>query len=258
MQMQFEMWSTFHYFMIVFPFALAITLYIFTRYKAFAVKQRVAIAMGIILVGILATRQIYVFSTDGLGPEVFPFHISHFANILLLMVAINPARRVISTIAWCLAVPAGLAAIIFADALETYSNVLSIRGLSYIFGHMLIVATGLYLLLTEMIWIDRRALLKAYGIVVPLYVLSVIVNNWFTDIFNEQSNYLFTYKPGSAGPLVYLHSLGSDITVSGMIFNPVYILSLTIIGAVVMFLMYLVAKLYYSRKDSDIQRKLAN
>ncbi|GAB2324037.1 hypothetical protein IRB23M11_16590 [Alkalibacterium sp. m-11] len=144
MQMQFEMWSTFHYFMMIFPFVLAVTLYIFTRDKAFAVKRRVAIAMGIILVGILATRQIYVFSTDGLGPEVFPFHISHFANILLLMVAINPARRVISTIAWCLAVPAGLAAIIFADALETYSNVLSIRGLSYIFGHMLIVATGLY------------------------------------------------------------------------------------------------------------------
>ncbi|GEN51602.1 TMEM164 family acyltransferase [Alkalibacterium pelagium] len=258
MQMQFEMWSTFHYFMIVFPFALAVTLYIFTRYKAFAVKRRVAIAMGIILVGILATRQIYVFSTDGLGPEVFPFHISHFANILLLMVAINPARRVISTIAWCLAVPAGLAAIIFADALETYSNVLSIRGLSYIFGHMLIVATGLYLLLTEMIRIDRRALLKAYAIVVPLYVLSVIVNNWFTDIFNEQANYLFTYTPGSAAPLVYLYSLGSDITVSGMTFNPVYILSLTIIGAVVMFLMYIVAKLFYSRKDSDVQRKLAN
>ncbi|GAB2324036.1 hypothetical protein IRB23M11_16580 [Alkalibacterium sp. m-11] len=93
---------------------------------------------------------------------------------------------------------------------------------------------------------------------VPLYVLSVIVNNWFTDIFNEQANYLFTYTPGSAGPLVYLHSIGSDITVSGMTFNPVYILSLTIIGAVVMFLMYLVAKLYYSRKDSDVQRKLAN
>ena len=258
MQMQFEMWSTFHYFMIVFPFVLAVTLYIFTRDKAYAVKRRIAIAMGIILVGILATRQIYVFSTDGLGPEVFPFHISHFANILLLMVAINPARRVISTIAWCLAVPAGLAAIIFADALETYSNVLSIRGLSYIFGHMLIVATGLYLLLTEMIWIDRRALLKAYGIVVPLYVLSVIVNNWFTDIFNEQANYLFTYTPGSAAPLVYFHSLGSDITVSGMTFNPVYILSLTIIGAVVMFLMYLLAKLYYSRKDSNVQRKLAN
>ncbi|PRY72463.1 hypothetical protein, partial [Alkalibacterium olivapovliticus] len=120
------------------------------------------------------------------------------------------------------------------------------------------VATGLYLLLTEMIRIDRRALLKAYAITVPLYVLSVIVNNWFTDIFNEQSNYLFTYEPESAAPLVYLYSLGSDITVSGMTFNPVYILSLTIIGAGIMFLMYLVAKLYYSRKDSDIQRKLVN
>ncbi|PRY71411.1 hypothetical protein, partial [Alkalibacterium olivapovliticus] len=112
------------------------------------------------------------------------------------------------------------------------------------------VATGLYLLLTEMIRIDRRALLKAYAITVPLYLLSVIVNNWFTDIFNEQSNYLFTYAPGSAAPLVHLYNLGSDITVSGMTFNPVYILSLAIIGAVIMFLMYLLARLRYVRQES--------
>ncbi|GAB2496105.1 hypothetical protein GCM10008929_17420 [Alkalibacterium psychrotolerans] len=258
MQAQFEMWSTFHYFMIIFPFVLAVILYIFTLDKAFAVKRRVGIAMGIILVGILATRQIYVFSADGLGPEVFPFHISHFANILLLIVAINPNLGVTSAIAWCLTVPAGLAAVVFADALETYSNVLSIRGLSYILGHMLIVATGLYLLLTEMIRIDRRALLKAYATLVPLYVLSVIINNWFTDIFNEQANYLFTYDPGSAGPLVYLYNLGSDITVSGITVNPVYILSLTIIGVVVMFLMYLLAQFWYVRQDSSLQRKRAN
>lgn len=258
MQAQFEMWSTFHYFIIIFPFVLAVILYIVTRDKTFAVKRRIAIAMGMTLVGILATRQIYIFSTDGLGPEVFPFHISHFANILLLIVAINPNLRVINAIAWCLTVPAGLAAVIFADALETYSNVLSIRGLAYVSGHMLIVATGLYLMLTGMIRIDRRALLKAYGIVVPLYVLSVIINNWFTDIFNEQANYLFTYEPESAAPLVYLYSLGSDITVSGMTFNPVYILSLAIIGAGIMFLMYLLAKLWYVSQASNVKKKRAN
>ncbi|EXJ23874.1 hypothetical protein ADIAL_0666 [Alkalibacterium sp. AK22] len=258
MQAQFEMWSTFHYFMMIFPFVLPVTLYIVTRDKTFAVKRRVAIAMGIILVGILAIRQIYVFSTDGLGPEVFPFHISHFANILLLIVAINPKLRVTSAIAWCLAVPAGLAAVVFADPLETYSNVLSIRGLSYILGHMLIVATGLFLLLTEMIRIDQRDLLKAYAITVPLYISSIIINNWFADIFNEQSNYLFTYAPGSAGPLVYLYSLGSTVTVSGVTVNPVYILSLTIIGVVVMFLMYLLAKLWYASQGSILQSKEAD
>ncbi|MDZ7835290.1 MAG: YwaF family protein [Alkalibacterium sp.] len=245
--MQFELWSAFHYFMMIFPFVLALGLYKITQDKSFAVKRKVAIAMGMTLVGILATRQIYIFSNDGLGPEVFPFHVSHFANILLLIVAINPNLRVINAIAWCLNVPAGLAAVIFASGLETYSNVLSIRGLAYVSGHMLIVATGLYLLLTGMIRIDRKALLKAYEIMVPLYLLSVIVNNWFTDIFNERSNYFFTYSPGAAAPLKYLYNLGSDITVSGITFNPVYLLSLAIIGAVIMFLMYLLAKLYYSR-----------
>ncbi|SFC02165.1 Integral membrane protein (intg_mem_TP0381) [Alkalibacterium subtropicum] len=251
MQMQFEMWSAFHYFMVVFPFVVGVVLYKLTQDKPFTVKRYVAIAMGITLVGILATRQVYIFSTVGLGPEVFPFHVSHFANILLLIVAINPNFRVINAIAWCLTVPAGLAAVIFAGALETYSNVLSIRGLAYVSGHMLIVATGLYLLLTEMIRIDRRALLKAYAITVPLYVLSVIVNKWFTDIFNERTNYFFTNDPGAAAPLKYLYNLGSAVTVSGMTFNPVYLLSLAIIGAMVMFLMYLLAKLRYVRKRAD-------
>lgn len=244
--------------MIVFPFVLGVFLYKITQDKPFTVKRNVAIAMGMTLVGILATRQIHIFITDGLGPDVFPFHVSHFANILLLIVAINPDLRVINAIAWCVNVPAGLAAVVFAGGLETYSNVLSIRGLAYVSGHMLIVATGLYLLLTKMIRIDRRALLKAYEIMVPLYLLSVIVNNWFTDIFNERTNYFFTNDPGSAAPLEYLYNLGSEITVSGVTFNPVYILSLAIIGAVVMLLMYLLAKLYYSSQDSNIQRKLAN
>lgn len=88
---------------------------------------------------------------------------------------------------------------------------------------MLIVTMGLYLLLTRMIQIDRRTLLKAYKILVPLYVLSVVVNNWFVDIFGEQSNYFYTYAPEAGTPLEDIYTLGSTITVSGVTFNPVYL-----------------------------------
>lgn len=144
----------------------------------------------------------------------------------------------IGAIAWCLNFPAGLVSIIFADGLENYSNVLNIQGVAYIAGHMLIVAMGLYLLLTKMIQIEGRTLLKSYKILVPLYFLSVIVNNWFVKIFGEESNYFYTYAPESGTPLEDLYNLGSNINVLGITFNPVYLISLAILGALGMYLMY--------------------
>ncbi|GAB2319974.1 hypothetical protein IRB23SM22_22350 [Alkalibacterium sp. s-m-22] len=258
MQAQFEMWSTFHYFMMIFPFVLAIFLYKMTQEKSLAVKRRVAIMLGIILVLILTTRQIYIFNNEGLGPEVFPFQVCHFANILLLIVAINPNLRVTAAIAWCLNFPAGLVSIIFADGLESYSNVLNTQGLAYISGHMLIVTMGLYLLLTRMIQVDWRALIKAYKVLAMLYLLSVIVNNWFVAIFDEQSNYFYSYVPEAGTPLEDLYNLGSTIEVFGLTFNPAYLLSLAVVGAAVMFLMYLLAKLRYVNHSPKAHRRLAN
>ena len=258
MQMQFEMWSAFHYFMMIFPFVLGFVLYKATQDKPFAVKQRVAIVLGIILVLILAARQLYIFNIDGLGPEVFPFQVCHFANFIMLIAAVNPNHRVIAAVAWCLNFPAGLVSVIFADGLENYSNVLNIQGLAYITGHMLIVTTGLYLLLTKLIRIDWRALLKSYEILALLYLLSVIVNNWFVEIFGEKSNYFYTYAPEAGTPLEDLYNLGATVTVSGITFNPVYLLSLAGVGAIVMFLMYLLAKLRYARQSYEVHRRLAD
>ena len=256
MKMQFEMWSAFHFFMIFFPFVLAVVLYKITRDKAFAVKQKVALVLGLIMILILATRQIYIFNRDGgLNPEVFPFQVCHFANFTLLIVAINKRHRVTGAIAWCLNFPAGLVSVIFADGLESYSNVLNIQGIAYIAGHMLIVTMGLYLLLTEMIQIEWRTLLKSYKILLPLYLSSVIVNNWFVKIFGEKSNYFYTYAPEAGTPLEDLYNLGTNINVFGITFNPVYLISLAILGALIMFLMYLLSKLPYIRQSSKIQYK---
>ena len=245
MEMQFEMWSPFHYFMIVSPFILGIGLYKMTQDKLFTLKRKVALVMGAVLVVILASRQIYIFNEYGLGPEVFPFQVCHFGNILLLIVALNKNYRIIGTIAWCLNFPAGLASVIFADGLENYSNALDIQGLAYIAGHTLIVAAGLYLLLTEMIRVDRKTLLKSYIILVPVYLLSVMVNNWFVGIFGESSNYFYTCAPEAGTPLEDFYDFGSTINVAGLTFNPVYLIILAIVGALVMYVMYWLAQLRY-------------
>lgn len=199
------------------------------------------------MVLILLARQIYIFNEDGWTPEVFPFQVCHFANIVMLIVALNKNLRIIGAIAWTLNFPAGLSSVIFADGLENYSNVLNIQGLAYISGHMLIVTAGLYLLLIKMIKIDRKALVKAYQVLVGLYLLSVIVNNWFVDIFGEKSNYFYTYIPEKGTPLENLFNLGSNLTVLGITFNPIYLLALGLVGAAVMYIMFLLSKLRYIR-----------
>ena len=251
MSAQFEMWSYFHYFMIIFPFVLAIILYFFSKEKEFSVQRKIALVLGIILVIILFIRQVYIFNTEGgLNPEVFPFQVCHFANFLMLIVAINKNYRVIGAIAWCLNFPAGLLSVIFADGLENYSNLFNPQALAYISGHMLIVTAGLYLLMIKMIKINKRTLFKMYKVVGLLYLLSVLVNNWFVDIFNEKANYFYTYTPEKGTPLEPLFNLGSNINFLGITFNPIYLMSLAAIGVIFMYIMYLIAKArYISLKD---------
>ncbi|MFW6009389.1 MAG: hypothetical protein ACOCP8_09020, partial [archaeon] len=243
---KFEMWSYFHYFMMIFPFVLAIILYGLTRNKEFYLQRNIALLMGIILVIILLIRQVYIFNTEGgFNPEVFPFQVCHFANFILLVVAINYKYRVIGAMAWCLNFPAGLSSVIFADGLENYANLLNPQALAYITGHMLIVAMGLYLLLIKMIKIKLKTLFKMYKVVGLLYILSVLVNNWFIDIFNDKSNYFYTYTPEKGTPLEILFNLGSNINVLGITFNPIYLIALAAVGAIFMFIMYLIAKVRY-------------
>ena len=251
MEMQFEMWSPFHWFMMVTPFILAIVLYIIMRDKSFNSQRTAAIILGIILVFILTVRQIFMLAEYGVGPEVFPLQVCHFGNILLLIVAINRKYRTIGTIAWCLNFPAALVSVIFANGLENYDNAFDIQGLAYIFGHMLIVTASLYFLFTHIIQINFRTLLKAYIILFPVFLLSVVLNNWFADMFNETSNYFYSYTPEAGTPLETMYNLGAPVTAMGLTFNPVYLLVLSAAGAVVMFIMYVLAQLLYRVDESD-------
>lgn len=245
MTVKFEMWSYFHYFMIIFPFVLVIILYLYSKEKEFSIKRKIALVIGIILVIILFLRQIYIFNQEGLNPEVFPFQVCHFANFLMLMVAINHRYRVIGAIVWCLNFPAGLVSVIFADGLKNYANILNPQALAYISGHMLIVTMGLYLLMVKMIKIKLKTLFKMYKVIGLLYLLSVLINNWFVDIFNEKSNYFYTYTPEQGTPLETLFNLGSNINLLGITFNPIYLISLAAVGVIFMFLMFLIAKARY-------------
>lgn len=233
MDLTFKMWTPFHYFMMIFPFILAIVLWWMVKNKPQENKYRVGLIMTIFMVAILILRNSAIWYRVGtLNPEVFPFQVCHFANIILLL-AVLSKNRVWGTIGWCLNFPAGLVSVIFADGLEGYSTIISIQAFAYIAGHMLIVTAGLYLLLTGFIKIDWQSMKKMYLYVGIGYILSVPVNSLFNTIFAKTeiaSNYFYSFKPEAGTPLEDMFALGSNYTALGITFNPIYLALLAVVG----------------------------
>ena len=241
MIVEFEMWTPFHYFMIYFPFVLTAILYYLFRSKSDQVKNNVGIALSVIMIGILIMRNVYIWVDEGaLNPEVIPFQVCHFASFVFLLTALSK-NKVWGTIAWCLNLPAGFVSVVFANGLVEYPTLLNIQAIAYIAGHMLIVTTGLYMFLVGSISINWKSMKKAYLWGTAGFALSVLINNWFNRLFDHTgvpSNYFYSLTPESGTPLEAMFDLGKSYTILNITFNPVYLLMLGIVGAVLVMAMY--------------------
>jgi hypothetical protein len=241
MQASFEMWSPLHYFMIIFPFIIAILLAVIMQKQEYHHKRFVAVILSVIMIIILIARSIsMIVKHDGLNPEAIPFQVCHFANFMILVASLSK-NKTIHAIVWCLNFPAGLVSVIFANGLENYDNILTIQGIAYIAGHMLIVLVGLYLLLVGIIKINHKAMLKMFGVIGIAYTLSVFVNNWFNHLFKQTdvtSNYFYTFKPEEGTPLETFFEMGRTWEIGPITFNPVYLLLLGVVALVLFYTMY--------------------
>ena len=148
MIVEFKMWSIFHYFMIIFPFLLAVILYLGVRNKSEQVRRKVGLVLAIIMILILIVRNSYIWIEHGtFNSEVIPFQVCHFGNFIFLITALSRST-VWSTMAWCLNFPAGLVSVVFADGLvNNYTTMINTQAITYITGHMLLVTAGFYMLL---------------------------------------------------------------------------------------------------------------
>lgn len=243
MIVEFKMWSPFHYFMIIFPFLLALFLYYGVRNRSEKAQRRVSLILSIVMILILIVRNTFIWSARGFfNPEVIPFQVCHFANFIFLIASLSK-NKVWGTIAWCLNFPAGLVSVIFADGLENnYATMINTQAIAYIAGHMLIVTAGLYMLLTGLIEINWKSMRKMFLVVGSGYFLSVLINSWFNhQLFahtNMTANYFYTYKPEAGTPLEMMFNLGKTYTAYGIRFNPVYLGLLALVGLIVFLAMY--------------------
>lgn len=259
MKATFDMWSIFHYFMMVFPFVLTVLLYYLYKNKDEKKQKNVALILSILMVLILIARSIFMIDRKGgLNPEAIPFQVCHFANFMMLLASFKKWKTV-GAIAWCLNFPAALVSLIFANSLTHYDNILNIQGLAYISGHMLIVAGGLYMLLIGIIQIDKHAFKNMYKTIGIMYLISIVINNWFNHIFaktDTDANYFYSFKPEEGTPLQTFFDLGKTYHVIGMSVNPIYLLSVALLGSVIVFIFYLIYRFKSSYTKFELSDKM--
>src|SRR5690554_1766525 len=256
--MKFTMWSAFHIFFIISPFIFAGLMYFFSKKYSYEKNKKIGIILSIICVFILLLRNLEIyFKVDTITPELIPFQICHFANFVLLYAFIKDNKAMFATV-FCFNLPCAFLSIVFANSLENYATILSLRGIAYIFGHMLIVGITIWAFLVGFMKFKKRDLAIGLIFILSLFVLSVPINNLFNDLMpGFTSNYFYSMKPEGGTPLVDMYKLGKVITVIGMEVNLVYMFLLLIVGAVVYFSIYLLTN-FLNKKIETKEEVLEN
>lgn len=246
--MKFEMWSLGHYLMMISPFVIAILLFFLTQGKSDKYKRLVGIILSVICVVLLILRNIEIFSiSHKIEPEIIPFQICHFANFVLLFGFLFK-NKVWLVIAFCFNLPFAFLSLLFANGLENYSTLYSLRAIAYIWGHILIVAVTLWAFLAGVIESDKKTFKLGMISILLMFVLSVPINNIFMKIMpGFTSNYFYSFKPEKGTPLEIAFNLGENIKFLGMTFNPIYLIITSIFGIALYSLLYKLLQVYNHR-----------
>lgn len=238
------MWSLGHFIMIVSPFILAILFYLLTKNKSLDFKRYFGIIISSVCIILLILRNLEIlFQYKKIEPEIIPFQICHFANFVLLFAFLFRSKT-LQIIAFCFNLPFAYLSILFANSLENYTTLLSLRAIAYIWGHILIVAVTLWAVCANVIRTDKKA--YKYGIILILlmFIISIPINNLFMKLMpGKTSKYFYSYLPESGTPLEIAYNFGKNINFLGMTVNPIYIFFIALFGILMFISLYGVLKL---------------
>ncbi len=200
---------------------------------------------------ILLLRNIEIWVVKGFAfhYELVPLQICHFANFVLL-IAFLKNHKTLFAFAWLFNFPAAFMSIVFANGLENYATILTLRGFAYISGHMLIVALSLFAFSSGFVKLNTKVLTKLYFLLLPLYITAHFVNMFFHFVLNSSSNYFYTVRPESGTPLELFHQLGRSYMIGTFSSNPVYLVLTALFGVLVTLVIY-TATLYLTPKNTD-------
>lgn len=83
--MRFEMWSVWHYLLMLAPALFMTALYFLLRKRSDKTRYIVGVVIGTISLGILLLRNIDIFLSEGFCPGIIPLQVCHFGNIMVLV-----------------------------------------------------------------------------------------------------------------------------------------------------------------------------
>ena len=242
--MTFEMWSTGHYIFILSPFLFTILFYYLMKGKTYEQKKKFGIWLSVIMIIILILRnvEIMIEKDFAFDYEYIPLQICHFANFVLLYAFIKDNKTMFA-LALLFNFPAAMMSIVFANSLANYSTILTFRGIAYIFGHILIVATTLWSFIEGYIKLNVDALKKTVLTVYILYIISVLINNIIGSLSGKYANYFYALKPENGTPLETFYNIGMNYEIGKFMINPIYLLLTGILGFIVVTLMFVLFRL---------------
>ncbi len=237
--MTFKMYSIGHLLFFLLPIICCILLWYFLRDN----KEKqlfVGKIIGWFSLFIIASRNIYILFNAGFSPEIIPLQVCHFGNIIIFLSLVYKNKTAL-VIGFLLNVPAAFISFIFADSLASYDSIFDFLSLAYIFGHLTIVAGGVYPFLFGKIHITKDEIYKAIKVVAVLGIIAYFANAYFHTIGFEHINYFYMYD-GQGSPLGFIAEMFDPITIGKFNFYLPFTLSMLVLGSIVASLMGLLSR----------------
>lgn len=179
--------------------------------------------------------------------ELAPLQVCHFANFVLLYAFIK-MDKVSFSLAFSLNMLAAFLSILFADSLANYSNILTLRGIAYIVGHILIVVIAAWAFFNDFVHISWSTFKKTARLIGIIFFSSIIINNLFGVYYGKFSNYFYAHHTEKGTPLEWFWNFGTVTHIGKWEFNFIYLIFSLSLLVFVTYLFYLLANV---RKQRD-------
>lgn len=245
--MRFEMWSVWHYLLMLAPAFFMTALYFLLRKRSDKTRYIVGVVIGTISLGILLLRNIDIFLSEGFCPGIIPLQVCHFGNIMVFISLIFRSK-IATSVAWSLNMIAAFGSLIVADDLAGYLTIWAIRPQTYIWGHIFIVLGALYAVIMKIVRIDLKSFLYGVLVVFALLIPSIILNSYFNDVCGLECNYFYIYNSDGV-PFEALY-IGERAQYGWFTINWIYTILVVLIAFAVMFAIFNIQRLFYL-KDKD-------
>lgn len=247
--MKFEMWSVWHYLLMLAPALLMTALYFLLRKRSDKARYIVGVVIGILSLGILLLRNIDIYLSEGLCPGIIPLQVCHFGNIMVFIALVFRSKTAAS-IAWSLNLIAAFGSLVVAEDLADYATIWAIRPQTYIWGHIFIVFGAMYAIIMKIVRIDLKSFFCGVSVLFILLIPAIILNSYFTDVCGLDCNYFYIYNSDGV-PFEPLY-IGERAQYGWFTINWIYTILVIVIAFAVMFAIFNIQRLFY-RKDKDYE-----